>query len=128
MPGDVMMAHLALCHIVPQEQLALHTTCRIIFSVMTEEQRAAHGAMRRANLNKRDVKQVSFVMFRNSIQNTSRKCTCCHCLQVLQTITGQNVSANVLLVMRGMAKVFVAELVEAGKLMLQPAAKLQSEE
>ena len=36
-------------------------------------------------------------------------------MQVLQTITGHNVSVPMVTVMRGMAKVFVGELVEAGK-------------
>ena len=37
-------------------------------------------------------------------------------MQVLQTITGHNVSAPMVTVVRGMAKVFVGELVEAGEM------------
>ena len=36
-------------------------------------------------------------------------------VQVLQTIAGQNIPPNIQLVMRGLAKVFVGELVETGR-------------
>lgn len=39
----------------------------------------------------------------------------CWHLQVLQTVNGQNVQDKIVIVMRGIAKVYVGELVEAGE-------------
>ena len=79
--------------------------------LMTEEQLDRYEAFRRSAIDKLKIKRV---------------CTCLliswHALldnwfvQVLQTITGHNVSVPMVTVVRGMAKVFVGELVEAGEM------------
>ena len=40
-----------------------------------------------------------------------------HMLQILQTVSGQTVGPAIITAVRGMAKVFVGELVEAGEIM-----------
>ncbi len=42
--------------------------------------------------------------------------------QIMQVITGNSVSQNVVIAMSGIAKVFVGEIVEEGKLILQMSA------
>ena len=90
--------------------------------LMTEEQLERYEAFRRSSLGPRNVKRV------NDLIQFQLPYTCQHLhaseacilaatmtwLQVLQTIAGQNVAPPILLVMRGMAKVYVGELVEAG--------------
>lgn len=65
---------------------------RIIMELMTEEQLDRYEAFRRSAIDKLKIKRV------------------------LQTISGHNVSAPMVTVVRGMAKVFVGELVEAARL------------
>lgn len=88
--------------------------------LMTEEQLERYEAFRRSSLGPRNVKRVHDLIHFDHPRLSLHASEPCNIaatmtrLQVLQTIAGQNVAPPILLVMRGMAKVYVGELVEAG--------------
>lgn len=82
--------------------------------LMTEEQLDRYEAFRRSAIDKLKIKRVCTS---SQVKTDSEKApSAIWLMQVLQTISGHNVSAPMVTVVRGMAKVFVGELVEAGEM------------
>ena len=95
---------------------------RVIMELMTEEQLERYEAFRRAAIDKAKVKRVCVAIFAAQAKQTPPHM---QLAQVLNTVAGHTVSEKMVLVMRGMAKVFVGELVEAGELLSVYVSRLE---
>jgi hTAFII28-like protein conserved region len=86
------------------------TDCSHLMSAMTEEQYDRHEAYRRARLQRAAVKRVS-----GASSFSDDHCLQLCCLQLVNHCLAQSVNDNVGMVVSGIGKVFVGEIVEMGE-------------